>query len=206
MARPRTISDEQILEGARELFLARGPSIPTAEIARRVGISEGLIFKRFPTKHALFLAAMGVKAPPWGEILDELGGQGDLKQSLQLLATQILEYVRDLLPSMMLVWSCRGELKEDLRALHAQNSPPRKNLDMLTGFFRREVAAGRLRSTTDPEVVARIFFGAIWNMVFMETIGQVSRRARPVEFAGRLVNTLWEGIAPLDGTEHGTER
>ena len=54
MPRPRTITDEQIVEAARAAFLEQGFSATTAEIARRAGISEGTLFKRFATKEDLF--------------------------------------------------------------------------------------------------------------------------------------------------------
>ena len=195
MSRPKTITDQQILEIARTLFLERGPSIPTAEIARVVGISEGLIFKRFPTKHALFLAAMGVKSSSWAEMLEDLEGKGDLRQNLQRIIAQLLGFVRDLLPATMLLWSCRGDAPEQhLRNLRDKDSPPKKGLEALVSYFRKEMKARRVHAA-DPEVLARIVLGSVWNMVFMETIGQAPR-VEPMEFAQRLVNTLWDGIAP----------
>ena len=58
MPRPVTIQDSAILDAARRVFLVRGYSASTAEIARRAGVSEGSLFKRFRTKTALFLAAI----------------------------------------------------------------------------------------------------------------------------------------------------
>jgi hypothetical protein len=42
MARPVTISDEQILDAARAVFTEKGPRATTAEIAERAGVSEGI--------------------------------------------------------------------------------------------------------------------------------------------------------------------
>ena len=39
MARPRQVSDEQILEAARSCFLEHGPAVSTTVIAKRLGIS-----------------------------------------------------------------------------------------------------------------------------------------------------------------------
>ncbi|MCU1279386.1 MAG: Transcriptional regulator, TetR family protein, partial [bacterium] len=60
MARPTTISDESILEAARAVFLEHGLAATTAEVAKRAGVAEGSIFKRFATKAELFKAAMKV--------------------------------------------------------------------------------------------------------------------------------------------------
>ena len=59
MARPPSISNQQILDAARAVFLAHGlAKASTVDIARRAGVSEGSIFNRFPTKDDLFRAAM----------------------------------------------------------------------------------------------------------------------------------------------------
>jgi AcrR family transcriptional regulator len=55
MARSPKITNEEILAAAREGFGAS-----TLAIAKKAGISEASNFKRFTTKQALFLAAIGV--------------------------------------------------------------------------------------------------------------------------------------------------
>ncbi|HIK90782.1 MAG TPA: TetR/AcrR family transcriptional regulator, partial [Planctomycetes bacterium] len=58
MARPRTISDDQILQTARECFLQHGPSVATDVIADQLGVSPQALFKRFHSKQDLMLAAI----------------------------------------------------------------------------------------------------------------------------------------------------
>ena len=62
MARTARITEERILEAAREVFLAEGFGAQTAKIAQRAGVSEGSIFKRFATKEALFYVLLAVVA------------------------------------------------------------------------------------------------------------------------------------------------
>src|SRR5215470_10839817 len=70
MVRPARITDSQILVAARDVFLEKGISATTAEVARRAGIAEGSIFKRFPTKEHLFCAAMTPGGdPPWLKLI-----------------------------------------------------------------------------------------------------------------------------------------
>ena len=84
VARPKSITNEQILGAAQDAFLESGLAATTADIARRAGISEGTIFKRFGSKDDLFLAAMGLEQePPWVATLDELVGNGDLRCNLE---------------------------------------------------------------------------------------------------------------------------
>ncbi|MGY2061503.1 TetR/AcrR family transcriptional regulator, partial [Nocardia gipuzkoensis] len=49
---------ERVLIAAREAFAAEGISVPLDEIARRAGVGPGTVYRHFPTKEALFHAAI----------------------------------------------------------------------------------------------------------------------------------------------------
>jgi AcrR family transcriptional regulator len=49
---------ERVLAAAREAFAAEGISVPLDEIARRAGVGPGTVYRHFPTKEALFHAAI----------------------------------------------------------------------------------------------------------------------------------------------------
>lgn len=201
MARPKVIDKDEILRVARELFLKKGPAATTAEIARALGISEGSIFKRFSTKHELFLAAMKVDMPhPWAQDLEQLVGQGELKANLTGVSTSIMAFLRELMPRLLLSWSFKEAMSEHIKTMHGPQTPPRLALNALSRFLSAEMALGRMRQT-DPEIAARIFLGAIWNHVFLETIeayGDQQERelVDPGLFAQTLVDAVWQGLAP----------
>jgi len=194
MARRTTISQDDILEAARSLFLEKGLDVPTAEIARKAGVSEGSIFRRFPTKQELFFAAMGLEGgPPWAKELEQLPG-GDLQEQLANLAVRVIETFREMLPRMMMVWSCRGMNISTIRDVHSKF--PRHAVEALTDFIDRQMLAGKMR-VGHPEIVSRIFLGSAFNYVFLETMGVEVRGPLDVKtYATSLVNTLWHGVAP----------
>src|SRR5205814_2139772 len=106
MARPATITDEQILEAARVVFVRDGVNATTKEIAREAGIAEGSIFRRFPTKDALFEAA--VLAPTvsaWARELDSLAGRGDLQENLLHIARGMTRFVHEKMPLIRVAWA-----------------------------------------------------------------------------------------------------
>src|SRR5690348_5757472 len=107
MSRPTTITAEQILDAAREVFLEKGIRATTAEVAKRAGVAEGSIFKRFPTKHELFRNAMNldVQDPEFLRKLPERVGKGDLRQNLFDFGTDALAFFRHLVPIMIMSWS-----------------------------------------------------------------------------------------------------
>src|SRR3954467_8543655 len=97
MARPLNTTQESILEAARAVFLERGISGTTAEVAKRARVSEGSIFNYFSTKAELFQAALQsqIEAPAWALSLATRAGQGDLKENLYAICAHSLT---DVLP------------------------------------------------------------------------------------------------------------
>lgn len=76
MARPITISDQQILDAARALVTERGMLATSHEIALRANVSEGTLFKRFRTKTQLLQTALGVEPAQLSAPFEELGRGG----------------------------------------------------------------------------------------------------------------------------------
>jgi len=62
--RPRTVSDEQIIDAARACLLAHGPSVAVTTIGERLGISGPAVLKRFGTKENLVTRALISETPP----------------------------------------------------------------------------------------------------------------------------------------------
>ncbi|MEU6561694.1 TetR/AcrR family transcriptional regulator [Nocardia nova] len=90
---------ERVLTAAREAFAAEGISVPLDEIARRAGVGPGTVYRHFPTKEALFQAAIvdniermieyarGLEAADdagaaFFALLDHMVNQGSVKRDL----------------------------------------------------------------------------------------------------------------------------
>lgn len=69
MGRHKTISDEDLLAAARQVFVARGYAASTREIAKVGRVSETVLYQRFKNKDALFYAAMIPRAPELEQVL-----------------------------------------------------------------------------------------------------------------------------------------
>lgn len=209
MARPVSIDEATLLEAAREVFLAKGFSATTAEVAERAGVSEGILFHRFGTKHALFSAAM--RPNPDGVFeklrLADRVGKGDLDTSLSEIALELVTFLRSIMPCIMMAWSNRGEsgLPSELEA---PNPPPIRMIRELARYFEAEIRAGRMRRV-DPEIVARAFVGGLMHYVFIETLGAVhGELPLPAEMYVRgLIDVLTKGVSetpsPVPTTQRG---
>ncbi|MEH2251471.1 TetR/AcrR family transcriptional regulator [Nostoc sp.] len=209
MARTSRITNQQILEAARQIFLQQGFGASTLEIAQQAGISEASIFKRFSTKEELFFAAMGIPEKPlWVNELESLCGKGNLKENLINICFQIMEFYREVLPQVMMLRS-RGNAMPELAG-----KEPRPMLDVkvLTAFLEREINQDRLRPC-DAKTVAHILVGSVINYVFLEqmssqvsmptaelAIGTYLNSGDPTTevsvFVLSLVDTVWQGITP----------
>ncbi len=201
MPRPAKIKDEAILDAARAVFLEKGIRATTAEVARRAGIAEGSIFNRFPTKAALFQAAMRptMEEPPWAQLLVDRAGQGDVIENMVEIGAQVLDFLRQIVPIMMMSWSnpsgSNGFLPE---ALAGANPPPLRAMRRLVTFFDAEIKAGRLRGS-DPELLARVFLGSLQNYVFFEVLlrAQDMMPLPALTYVRGVVDLLWNGAAPV---------
>ncbi|BAZ25411.1 TetR family transcriptional regulator [Kalymmatonema gypsitolerans NIES-4073] len=193
MARIPKITNEQILEAAREVFLEKGFSGSTLEIAARSGVSEASIFKRFSTKEELFFTAMGIpETLVWVNELETLVGKGNLKENLIQICLRILEFHREVMPRVMMLQS-RGKIPTP------EIPKPKliQHVNALTAFLEREMKQGRLRPC-DPKTLAHLLLGSLMNYVLSEHIGiQVSMPTTEQEFVQCLVEILWQGIAPV---------
>ena len=197
MTRPATITHEQILRAAREVFLAKGIQATTAEVAERAGVAEGSIFKRFTTKQELFLRAMEptLQDPEFLRKLPQRVGKGDLRQHLFEFGTEMLAFLRPLLPLMMMSWSNR---ECGLPAhLAAPNPPPVRALKRVAAYFEAEMRLKRLRRH-NPEILARVFFGSVQNYVFHELLLKAHGEKLLAEddYLKGLVQLIWTGAAP----------
>jgi AcrR family transcriptional regulator len=166
MARPSRITDAQILSAAHDLFMEKGLDATTLEIAKRAGISEGTIFKRFKTKEMLFSAVMtqDLFEEQWVLSLDDLVGEGDLLDNLKHLAHQMIVFFMGLVPKIQMMMARDGRMKQIL--MESPHSPPIVSLQRLMHFIEREQEIGRMKPC-HPEMLARLLMSSTRHYAFM---------------------------------------
>ncbi len=197
MGRPVVIDDEQLLLAAREVFLAKGVSATTAEVAERAGISQASIFKRYKTKQALFLAAMQAErdAGRLFELLEKRIEDVGVHQALVDVGVKMLDLAMRVLPLMVMSWSNRGEF--GLPTSTSTWRGPRKEAEQFATLLEREMRAGRLRRQ-DPWIVVRMFMGALQSYTLIQVMFKqpLGRHYEPEEYVRSVVDVLWNSIAP----------
>jgi AcrR family transcriptional regulator len=161
MARKRTIRDEDLLAAARACFIERGVSAPTKEIARRAGVSEGLLFQRYGSKAELFFAAM---VPPPGSALREqlaAGKPGD--DDLVRLGLSMLDYFRGT-ADVLLPLLAHPEFRfEDFAQRHPDSA--------LSAMRRESMAYFTQAGASDPPASALLLISSVFGVVMFEKLG-----------------------------------
>jgi AcrR family transcriptional regulator len=200
MGRTPKITNDEIIQAAREVFLEQGEAASTAEIAQRAGISEASIFKRFATKQELFMAAIGIaKTPAWTARLESDIPPAAFKAELTEILGEMLIFYQDVLPRAVMMMS-------PMKLLHAKQfvPPPIRDSKLWADFFDRAIASGAIGSC-NTQTLAHAIVGAINNYAMTQTlIAKFPDAAEPLkdstltpdEFIHSLVATLWSGMAP----------
>lgn len=206
MARHATITDEQILEAARTVFLDEGFNAPTSRIASLAHVSEGSIFKRFATKESLFFAALEIpERPEWHEALEQASGCGDAKSNLIFICVRILRHLNAVMPRIITALGsriCPSERERDPFA-GLPEPPPVRDQRKIAEYIQSEMDLGRL-STPDPQLLARIILGTLVHHAFGLFAANRDPATDEIEVLARgTINVLWAGIAPKSTVEAG---
>jgi AcrR family transcriptional regulator len=199
MPRPVSIHDDAILDAAGKVFLAHGYQASTAEIARRAGVSEGSLFKRFRTKTDLFLAAMNVQSreQEWQENLEAGVGKAAIRPTLEDYGRHLLTHLQIVLPRILMVTSSGVRFAKNY--LPTRCPPPLQHVATLTRYLRAETRCGRLR-LANPEIHADIFVGALSHCAFCETVFGRQTPSHAAYIRTLVNHILGAGKPATDGT------
>jgi AcrR family transcriptional regulator len=129
-------------------------------IAKRVGLSQAALFKRFGTKQGLMMAALRPPTSlPWMTLLEEGPGPGPLAEQLVSIGIMMSALLRQIVPCLSML---RASGVENSSLLDGFEGPPPPVLTIraLQAWFERAQAAGRLRPM-DAEAVAFSFMGSL---------------------------------------------
>ncbi|MGA7743230.1 MAG: helix-turn-helix domain-containing protein [Polyangia bacterium] len=205
MARTQTISEERLLQAARAEFLEHGINVTSAAIARRAGVSPGILFHRFGSKEALFAAAMNVEndtpsasSPHRPFDLRHRVGKGTVQQTLTDVGEFLLDRFFTVVPNQLMAWAnpdvaCGLDVAQQFRERGVRGQR------QLVEYLQAEARLKRIR-LGDPFVVVQSFSGALWFFAFEQVTGAKLRSTdKPPsrgEFVRRLVDSLWRGLRP----------
>lgn len=201
MPRRPTITNEEILEAARQVFLEQGIGASTVDIAEKAGISEASIFKRFATKQALFEAAMDIaEKPKWLKALAKQTPSENFKAELTDICKQMLASYQEMVPRVMMIMG-----QGNMPPLPPVPPPPLRDTRLLAEYLEGAIALGYLRPCSSI-AVGHLIVGAMMNYVIVSNVTITNLSALESflvpeaiaadQFVTTLIEVLWQGIAP----------
>ncbi len=195
MARPRIISDEQILETARECFLEHGPSVSTDMIAEQLGVSPQALFKRFNNKQDLMLAAVApAEQAPWIALVEAGPDDRSLREQLTEILLLLADFFVDISRRMsVLRWS-----GVDWKRLLDQfdEPPPLVDIRVLSGWLSRLADRGLIRPI-DYQATAMMMLTSMHGPAMLtDMLGQHPTGHSREEYVALMVDVLLNGMVP----------
>lgn len=188
--RPRSAqADQAILGATKELLAEVGIEALSMEgIAARAGVGKTTIYRRWPSKEELILAAVRSlqrEAP--------ITETGNLRNDLLALARvaehgEAREALERLLPRFLGEAASNPALIETYMA-----TTVRPRIQQFIAMVEHAQARGEVRADVDPIVVTNLFGGALlWGWMITNRLSLL-----PPDFIEQTVDTLWRGICTM---------
>ncbi|MEQ9409132.1 MAG: TetR/AcrR family transcriptional regulator [Fuerstiella sp.] len=199
MARPRTVSDDQILNTARDCFLQHGPSVSTDVIAEQLGVSPQALFRRFRHKRDLMLAAVLPSEPaPWIPMVEAGPDNRDVAEQLREILTELADFFVE-------IARCMSVLRfsgVDARTLRDQfdEPPPLVDIRVLSGWLERAAAQGLIRSVDFKATAMLILTSMHGPAMLTDMLGEHPTGHTREEYVAFMVGTLLQGLLPGSGS------
>lgn len=189
-ASPDNAKRRQILDGARQVFLAEGfDGASMGSIAKAAGVSKGTLYVYFKDKEALFEALTHAERSDLAEVLFNLDhADPDVRAVLHRVGTSLLDMMvrPDHIASVRMVIGAADKFPRFARSFY--EAGPAFGVARLKAYFDGQVAEGRL-AIDDTALAAEQFLnlcsaGALKRLLFgMQDIVTRETLARKVESA-----------------------
>jgi AcrR family transcriptional regulator len=168
--RPRSVeADDAILDAAICVFCEQGYEGLTVEgVAARAGVGKTTIYRRYPAKLDLVMAAVESVGTRGLDVPDT----GSLRADLRALADSYLRMLRGSVAGRAIPMTLAAKSRNpELAAAHEAFVAQRRSV--VIEVIRRGIGRGELPAGSDPTVVADMLTGALFMRVFV-TGGRVT--------------------------------
>jgi AcrR family transcriptional regulator len=190
MGRHKTISDDEVLRSARDLFRARGHGATTRQIAEAAGISEGVLYQRFGSKDDLFFAAMSPRGPDIEQLLGPQDPAQDARAYLRAVVDRMGKYFAGVIPLALRVMT-----HPSFDAGSLARAQPNAAAVLREGLTERLANLARRRriATKSEAVTARLLVSLAHDWALGGVLSPGSRPHRDRELK-EMVDVVWQGL------------
>lgn len=103
MPRPRSITDKEINEAAREVFVEKGPSASVSLIAEKLGVSHAALFSRAGSKQQLMMHALSPGRPRAVDWLAEGPPEEEIEERLFEILLDLMTFLHRVIPNLVIL-------------------------------------------------------------------------------------------------------
>lgn len=195
--RPTKVSNEMILQMARQCLAEKGATVSTQFIADQLGVSQATLFKRFGSKVNLLQksVALPMKVHSILERLLAEPTEMPIQEQLEELCLMFLEFFDEALP----VWASLNSAGLAFDCDLSSDSPPVLVREYFTSWIERLRVQGKIRTEVDSESVALALIGAVqYRSVRIHIIKDKGLKRSKEEYISSIVDVIWKGLAPVD--------
>jgi AcrR family transcriptional regulator len=180
-------TDERIITAAAQLLLRRGFDRTTVDdVAARAGVGKATVYRRWPSKEDLAVAAMETLYA--AEIPEP--DTGSIRTDLAASYRSVLAFVNTPDGAAFLRTSIAESVRDDrIAALHRSSTERREAHSRVT--FERAIARGEVRADIDVDAAVQ------WLGGLLATRAITHRPMPPVEDAEKLVEFTLRGVTSL---------
>jgi AcrR family transcriptional regulator len=190
MGRQKTITDEEVLRIARNLFREQGHTATTREIAQAAGISEAILYQRFGSKDELFFAAMHPHGPDLEHLLGPEDPSEDALTYVHRVVVRLAEHFADVIPLAL-----RVMMHPSFDPASLARVQPGGPAVLQEGLAERLASLARRGELAMPgaAVTARLLLSLAHDWALRSVHGNAPRGVRELK---DMVNIVWEGLRP----------
>lgn len=199
MARPRLITNEQILSTTRACVLERGPGVSLEVVAEQLGVTSPALLKRFGSRVELMLAALRPpEAPSWIEDFEKGPDERPLETQLVEHFGRLWDYFAETIP-------CVAALRESGlphdRIFEGKKNTPAAAIRAIASWVEQAQEQGLVEAEA-PESVATAMLGALQIRSFTAHVAKVHFTARSNrEYLVDLAQLFTRALSPHRGAK-----
>ena len=187
---PTEARQSEIIQAALVLSSRTSPAlITTAALAEALGLSQGAVFRHFPSKEAIWGAAMEAVRERLGAQLQAAAAAAahdDAVEALEAVFRAHVAFVQAH-PGVPRLIFHELQLPEDSAAKRAARALLQDYRALLLQLLERGLAAGRLAPGLDREAAATAFVGLIQGLVMQTMLGGAPAAAAMPQAAERVL-------------------
>jgi AcrR family transcriptional regulator len=196
MSRPRSVSDEQILQTVRRCALEQGANFSLDDVADRLGVSSPALLKRFGTRDRLVFAALKPPSPDFLSALEQGPTHAPLRAQLKEILASFTGFFSQVFPCMMVLresnisWQKMSSLHDDAPTVAARKA--------IHGWLSRARKAGIVKAD-EVETAASAMIGAVIARIALDHISKIPLRSvEQSAFVEELASLFSRSLATSD--------